>query len=209
MARNKRPQGADEKRAEIVAAARQLFIDIGYDATSMSRLAQEAGVAPNTIYWYFRDKDDVLIAVLNAVVADAWSQYQGVASEPIAARLLWLVRQLTQMSRLVNTVHARVEHSSALAEWHHGFHLITGNLFRHELESAGVPTATLDAEVMIGVFTVEGLLTHDQSEEQQRAICDVLASRWPSAQPHTLDRAPRLPGAGAPSSGGSLAQENV
>ena len=61
MARNKRPQAADEKRAEIVAAARRLFIDAGYSATSMSRLAKEAGVAPNTIYWYFGDKDDVLI----------------------------------------------------------------------------------------------------------------------------------------------------
>ncbi|ADG97397.1 transcriptional regulator, TetR family [Segniliparus rotundus DSM 44985] len=209
MARNKRPQDADEKRAEIVAAARRLFVDIGYDATSMSRLAQQAGVAPNTIYWYFRDKDDVLIAVLNAVVADAWSQYQGVASEPIAARILWLVRQLTQMSRLVNTVHARVEHSPALAEWHHNFHLLTEGLFRHELESLGVPTETLDAEVMIGVFVVEGLLTHDQDEEQQRAVCDVLAARWSSAGPPTLDRAPGLPGAGAPSPGGSLAQEDL
>ncbi|WP_155771679.1 helix-turn-helix domain-containing protein, partial [Mycobacterium asiaticum] len=72
MARNKRPQAADEKRAEIVAAARRLFIDAGYDATSMSRLAKEAGVAPNTIYWYFGDKDDVLIAVLDSVMADIW-----------------------------------------------------------------------------------------------------------------------------------------
>ena len=122
MARNKRPQAADEKRAEIVAAARRLFIDDGYDATSMSRLAKDAGVAPNTIYWYFGDKDDVLIAVLTAVMADVWPLYQDVAGEPIAARLLWVVRQLTQMSRLVTTVHARVEHSPAIAEWHHNFH---------------------------------------------------------------------------------------
>jgi AcrR family transcriptional regulator len=178
MARNKRPQAADEKRAEIVAAARRLFIDAGYDATPMSRLAKEAGVAPNTIYWYFGDKDDVLLAVLAAVVADVWPQYQDVAREPIADRLLWVVRQLTAMSRLVTTVHARVEHSLALAEWHHNFHLITGSLFRHELESAGVSTPTVEAEVMIGIFTIEGLLMHDQNETEQRTICDALASRW-------------------------------
>src|SRR5690349_2229183 len=108
MARNKRPQAADEKRAEIVTAARHLFIEDGYDATSMSRLAKEAGVAPNTIYWYFADKDDVLIAVLTSVMADVWPQYQAVATEPIAARVLWVVGQLTEMSRLVTTVHARV-----------------------------------------------------------------------------------------------------
>ena len=184
MARNKRPQAADEKRAEIVAAARGLFIDAGYDATSMSRLAKEAGVAPNTIYWYFGDKDDVLIAVLTAVMADVWPQYQDVASEPISARLLWVVRRLTEMSRLVTTVHARVEHSPAVAEWHHNFHLITGSLFRFELENAGVSTPTVDAEVMIGIFTIEGLLMHNQSEDEQRAICDALASRWTHAS-HT------------------------
>jgi len=31
---------------------------------------------------------------------------------------------------------------------------------------------------MIGIFTIEGLLMHDQSEIEQRAICDALASRW-------------------------------
>ena len=178
MARNKRPQAAEEKRAEIVAAARRLFIDVGYDATPMSRLAKEAGVAPNTIYWYFGDKDDVLIAVLDAVMSDIWPQYQDVANEPIPARLLWVVRQLHQMSRLVTTVHARVEHSAAVAEWHHNFHMITGSLFRYELESAGVSTPTVEAEVMIGIFTIEGLLMHPMSDDEQRTLCDTLSERW-------------------------------
>lgn len=182
MARNKRPQAADEKRAEIVTAARQLFIDAGYDATSMSRLAKEAGVAPNTIYWYFGDKDDVLIGVLDAVMADVWPQYQEVAGDPIAARLLWVVGKLTEMSRLVTTVHARVEHSPAVAEWHRNFHAITGSMFRFELENAGVSAQTVDAEVMIGIFTVEGLLMHPLDENEQRAICDAVASRWTPAQ---------------------------
>jgi AcrR family transcriptional regulator len=182
VARNKRPQAADEKRAEIVEAARRLFIDDGYDATSMSRLAKDAGVAPNTIYWYFGDKDDVLIAVLTAVMADVWPLYQDVAGEPIAARLLWVVGQLTEMSRLVTTVHARVEHSPAVAEWHQNFHAITGSLFRFELQNAGVTTSTVDAEVMIGIFTIEGLLMHNLDEGQQRTICDALASRWTPTQ---------------------------
>ena len=31
---------------------------------------------------------------------------------------------------------------------------------------------------MIGTFTVEGLLMHPLSGEQQRAICDTLVARW-------------------------------
>lgn len=178
MPRNKRPQASEEKRAEIVAAAREMFIDAGYDATPMGRLASAAGVAANTIYWYFADKDDVLIAVLNEVMAEAWTQYQSVAAEPISARLLWVVHQLQQMSRLVSTVHARAERSPAIAEWHNTFHLFTGSLLRSELENAGAPAPRLDAEVMIGTFAVEGLLMHPLNEEQQRAICDALAAHW-------------------------------
>ncbi|MGE2730792.1 TetR/AcrR family transcriptional regulator [Mycolicibacterium vaccae] len=183
MPRNRRPQASEEKRAEIVAAARELFIEAGYDSTSMSRLAAAAGVAANTVYWYFGDKDDVLIAVLNDVMADVWSQYEAVANESISARLLWVVRQLRQMSRLVSAVHARAERSSAVAEWHNNFHLITGSVYRWELQRVGAPEAVLDAEVMIGVFTIEGLLMHSLGEEQERAICDTLAARWFTTPP--------------------------
>ena len=50
MSKNRRPKASQEKRAEIVTVARTLFVDAGYDATSMGRLAAAAGVASNTIY---------------------------------------------------------------------------------------------------------------------------------------------------------------
>jgi TetR/AcrR family transcriptional regulator, cholesterol catabolism regulator len=179
MPRNKRPQAPEEKRAEIVAAARELFIDVGYEAASMGRLATAAGVTANTIYWYFADKDDVLVAVLNDVMAEAWTRYEAVAAEPLSTRVLWLVHQLQQMNRLVSTVHARAERSLAITEWHNNFHFLTASLVRAELENAGiVAAAQLDAEVMIGTFTVEGLLMHNLDEDQQRTICDTLVQRW-------------------------------
>ena len=70
MPRNRRPQDREEKRAEIVVAARRLFVEEGYDAASMTRIARDAGVVSNTLYWYFQDKDSILIAVLDAVLAD-------------------------------------------------------------------------------------------------------------------------------------------
>jgi AcrR family transcriptional regulator len=184
VARNKRPQAADEKRDEIVAAARKLFVEGGFEGTSMSKLAREAGVAANTIYWYFGDKDDVLVAVVSAVLADVLPEYDAIADEPVAARILWVVRRLTELSGLVTTVHARVPHSSAVAEWHTFFHWLTGSMFRAELEEVGVSADTVDAEVAIAVFTVEGLLMHTREESEQRAICDALASRWPSDPTH-------------------------
>ena len=111
-------------------------------------------------------------------MAEAWTQYQSVAAEPLSARLLWVVQQLQQMSRLVSTVHARAERSPAIAEWHNNFHFFTASLLRSELVNAGISTAGLDAEVMIGVFAIEGLLMHPLSKEQQRTICEALAASW-------------------------------
>ncbi len=66
----------------------------------------------------------------------------------------------------------------AITEWHNNFHFFTASLLRAELENAGTPAATLDAEVMIGTSAVEGLLMHPLDEEQQLAICDALAAHW-------------------------------
>ena len=60
-----------------------------------------------------------------------------------------------------------------------------GSLLQFELQAAGAPAP--DAEVMISVFTVEGLLMHDHDEAQQRAIIDALASRWTTNLPRPSD----------------------
>lgn len=178
MPANKRQQGREVKRAELLTEARRLFIDNGYENTSMASLAKAAGVAGNTIYWYFTDKDDVLLAVLNEVLSEALGDYERVATASLEDQLVWVVQQLQQIRRLVNTVHARAAHSAAVDEWHTGFHALTEGMFRETLAQAGVDHSGIDAEVKIGVFVVEGLLTHGLDEEQQQAICRRLAEQW-------------------------------
>jgi len=177
---NKRQQDRDEKRAELLGEARRLFIEDGYEATSMAALAKAAGVAGNTIYWYFADKDDVLLAVLDAVLSDVLADYQQVATAPLEDQLDWVVRQLQQMHRLVNTVHTRALQAPTIDEWHTSFHCITEGLFRATLEQAGVDRASIDADIKVGVFTIEGLLTHGLDGAQRQAICRRLAQQWTS-----------------------------
>jgi hypothetical protein len=122
-----------------------------------------------------------LLAVLNGVLSDVLAEYEQVATAPLEDQIGWVVRQLQQVHRLVNTVHARAAHSPAIDEWHTGFHLLTEGLFRATLEQAGVDHAGIDAEIKIGVFAVEGLLTHGLDDAQQQAICQRLAEQWTRA----------------------------
>ncbi|PWR17717.1 TetR/AcrR family transcriptional regulator [Zavarzinia compransoris] len=59
----RRRLSADERRSQILAAARQLFIQEGVDNTSMRRIAQLAGVTPTLIYHHFADKAALMLSV--------------------------------------------------------------------------------------------------------------------------------------------------
>ncbi len=178
MPRNKREQDREEKRELIIDAARQLFLDVGYEACSMSKLAASASIAPNTIYWYFKDKDDVLVAVLNRELSGRMAQYLQTSFTNTTERLLWVVNQLELASRLVSTVHARVQLSPAIHVWHEQFHALSEGMLRLEIQAMGVAADKIDPLLKIWVFTVEGLLSHPMDEQQKKNICTALTASY-------------------------------
>ena len=180
MPSNKRAEPQAEKRAQLVAAARELFVRDGYESTPMGRIAQAAGVTPNTIYWYFEDKDELLLAVINELFQENLAEFMGVAGRPLAEQLFWLVQKLKGFNRLISTVHARVGESKALDQWHSQFHITVEQLFGMQLPR-GIAKQSIAAEVRIAAFTIEGLVTHAIDESAIRFTCEALASRWTKA----------------------------
>lgn len=176
MPRNKIQQDPAEKRVEIVAAARALFLKMGYEATSMASIAAAAGVASNTIYWYFNDKDELLVAVLDGELERGMAEFLRAPVTDTTGRLLLVVRQLEQARRLVATVHARIQISPVIAAWHDRFHELSEMLIQSEMHEAGIATDKARALVKIWVFTVEGLLAHPMSAKEKRQICSTLAN---------------------------------
>lgn len=55
-----------ETRDRILAAALDLFRDRGFDRTTMRDIAAEAGVATGAAYYYFRSKEEVVMAFYTA-----------------------------------------------------------------------------------------------------------------------------------------------
>lgn len=187
MARNRRDIDSSEKRAQIIAAARRLFLADGYEATGMARIAAEAGVAPNTLYWYFADKDALLIEILDARVGEALQAFPAVQSRPLDAQLLWLLEQLEAVPGLVNTVHARLAVSPALNAWHERFHAMVEAMVIAQLARAGMPEPERPAAARIALFVVEGLLSHHAGPRADRAaVAALLASRLAPAHKEEL-----------------------
>lgn len=63
---------SEEKRANILFAASELFLSQGFSATSMDLVANRAGVSKQTVYSHFSNKD----ALFTAVIDYKCEQYQ-------------------------------------------------------------------------------------------------------------------------------------
>ena len=64
----KRAQTHEQKyfrRQQILAAAQQYFLDVGYHAFTMANLAKSAGVVKGTLYLYFKTREEVLLTLYN------------------------------------------------------------------------------------------------------------------------------------------------
>ena len=60
-------------RDTLVAAARTVFEERGYDGTRMSDVAAAAGVSHGTVYTWFATKDALLAAVIDSIAANLYS----------------------------------------------------------------------------------------------------------------------------------------
>lgn len=176
MPRNRGLHDREAKRGDIVGAARELFVSDGFELTSISRLAKAVGLTPNTLYWYFEDKDAILVAVLTSIVTEDAANYAGVADRPLVERLQWLVDRLQRVGPLVSTVHERAAKSTVINEWHNGFHAYAESLFAADIAASGLSGQDADAMIRIGTFVVEGLLTHAPPPEATRAVIDQLVN---------------------------------
>ena len=60
--RKKRGEG-HTRRDEILLAAKTLFLEEGYDAATIRKIADRVGVSAPTLYLYFQDKEAIMLAL--------------------------------------------------------------------------------------------------------------------------------------------------
>ena len=65
-----------ESRRKLLAAARELFIERGYEATRPQDIARSAGVASGTFYLHFKGKEDAFLAFADDAQAQLIAEYR-------------------------------------------------------------------------------------------------------------------------------------
>ena len=61
--KERRTREKEQLRRQILSAARELFVNEGYENVSMRKIADKIEYSPTTIYLYFKDKADLLDSV--------------------------------------------------------------------------------------------------------------------------------------------------
>ncbi len=99
----------DERFTTILAAARVVLADKGYEKTVIADIARQAGIVEGTIYRYFKNKRDLLVKVAEIWFGEKLSEDSHLASIPgtrnklrhLAIRTLSIIRSDPVLSRFL------------------------------------------------------------------------------------------------------------
>jgi TetR/AcrR family transcriptional regulator, mexJK operon transcriptional repressor len=86
-----------DKAQLIICAAREAFLEKGYDGVSMDEVASRAGVAKQTVYARYASKDALFLAVVESLQGRMLSAISGAGSLPIRDRLQQIARELLDL----------------------------------------------------------------------------------------------------------------
>jgi len=110
-----RAAAAARTRSQIVEAARRLFLERGFTDTTISAIAEQAGVAPESVYSIYRTKAGLLDAVVRgAVLRDdepedtlerSWVKHLLRLPDP-RARIAGFARHTAQTTELTSPIYA-------------------------------------------------------------------------------------------------------
>jgi AcrR family transcriptional regulator len=73
------------RKNEIVTAAKKLFFETGYDATSIQDIIDSLGIAKGTFYHYFKSKDELLDSLVDQLMKDMSLRLQPIAASKKSA----------------------------------------------------------------------------------------------------------------------------
>ena len=73
----------ERRKQELLRIAYQMFIQKGYEETSIDEIIAEAHIAKGTYYYYFPSKESTLEEVINMMISDEVQRAREVLSSPI------------------------------------------------------------------------------------------------------------------------------
>ena len=115
MASARRIGAPDAKnRVVLLDAAEALMIGEGYVAVTSRRVAEQAGLKPQLVHYYFRTMDDLFLAVFVRRAEEGWAFQAEVLKSPQPLWALWRLGIDPSATRLTMEIMGLANHRPAL-----------------------------------------------------------------------------------------------
>ncbi|MFI5661503.1 TetR/AcrR family transcriptional regulator [Streptomyces sp. NPDC051684] len=77
---------APERRGELLRTAAEVFAEQGYNATTVRKIADHAGMLAGSLYYHFDSKESMLEEILRTFLDELWSGYDTVLDDALGPR---------------------------------------------------------------------------------------------------------------------------
>ncbi|ASS67552.1 MULTISPECIES: TetR/AcrR family transcriptional regulator [unclassified Paenibacillus] len=179
---NKKQQQTEQTKKKIAEAARTLFIQKGYKATSIDEIVKATGCSAGNIYYHFKNKEGLILHLL-----DEWNQEW---------EETWLAQE-HRYETAIEKLYGMAEHL-ALDQWNHplakavdeffnlsdktsdveermseivqGYLLFNRQLLQKGIDSGEFAVADVDAAAMILDSLLYGLSQHTRRMRRDEAL---------------------------------------
>jgi AcrR family transcriptional regulator len=84
MAKTKERLSPEKRKAQILDAALKCFMAKGYNKTTIDDIAHKAKLSKGTVYWYFKDKQDVFISFYSRELEDHQQELMALFGRPLS-----------------------------------------------------------------------------------------------------------------------------
>ena len=90
-------KNGEERKHEILDIAKELFIEKGYENTSIVNILEKVGIAKGTLYYYFTSKEEILDAIIDRISEKIFYKAQEISKDPslsVQEKILGVVMSL-------------------------------------------------------------------------------------------------------------------
>jgi AcrR family transcriptional regulator len=94
--KRRRRLDGEASRTRILDAATEIASERGYEGTSIALVSAKCGLPASSIYWHFKDKDDLIAAVIERSFAHWLSAWQMPAEGTARERLVSVAMQIAK-----------------------------------------------------------------------------------------------------------------
>ena len=165
-----KPDLTAERRAQILNAAEKVFNRLGFNKATMDDIVAESGLSKGALYWYYKSKDALILALLDRIFVGELSQYEklidaeGTASERLEGLMQAVAQEMARLKHLlpllfefVALAARRKSVRETLGGYYRRYHKLLSQILQQGIDSGEFVDINADEAALAIIGLGEGL----------------------------------------------------